>query len=328
MSTGRPRSAPGSSSGERRSRRARPAGSSSPGLGLVTALGTDVAATWDGLVAGRSGIRPITAFDAVAGRLADRRRGARLRPVGRPRPQGAAPQRPLHAARPGGRARGARPGRPAGAPRRASSPSGPGSSWGPGSAAGSPSPSRSASALEKGPDRISPFFIPMAIPNIAAGQVAIAFGAARARTSPSSSACATGGHAIGEAWEIDPARRRRRACSPARPRPAIHEVLVGGFAAMRALSTRNDDPAGGVAAVRPGPRRLRHRRRVPASSSSRTLEHARGARRDAARRARRLRRVGRREPHHPARARRGRRDPGGPARAREGRPGRRTTWST
>ena len=40
----------------------------------------------------------------------------------------------------------------------------------------------------------------------------------------------------------DPARRRRHRCSPAAPRPAIHEPLVGGFASMRALSTRNDDP--------------------------------------------------------------------------------------
>ena len=94
----------------------------------------------------------------------------------------------------------------------------------------------------RGPDRISPFLIPMGIPNIGAGQVAIQFG----MTGPNFttvSACATGGHALGEASEI--IRRDDADVMIAGGTEAgIYEAIVGGFAAMRALSTRNDDPAG------------------------------------------------------------------------------------
>ena len=92
----------------------------------------------------------------------------------------------------------------------------------------------------RGPDRISPFLIPMGIPNIGAGQVAIQFG----MTGPNFttvSACATGGHALGESSEI--IRRGDADVMVAGGAEAgIYEAVVGGFAAMRALSTRNDDP--------------------------------------------------------------------------------------
>ncbi len=94
----------------------------------------------------------------------------------------------------------------------------------------------------RGPDRISPFFIPMAIANLAAGQSAISFGA-RGPNWATVSACATAGHAIGEASETiirDDADMMFAGGSEA----AVFEALVGGFAAMRALSTRNDDPQG------------------------------------------------------------------------------------
>ena len=98
----------------------------------------------------------------------------------------------------------------------------------------------------RGPDRISPFLVPMGIPNVGAGQIAINFG----MTGPNFatvSACATGGHAIGEASEI--IRRGDADVMIAGGSEAgIFEPLIGGFAAMRALSTRNDDPA---AASRP-----------------------------------------------------------------------------
>ena len=124
-STGPRRSGPGSSSDERRACRwpAAPRRVVVTGMGAVTALGTDVASTWDGLTAGRSGIRTITSFDPSRVDLADRRRGPRLRRQPRPRPQGPAPDRSLHPVRAGRRPRGARPGRPAraagGRPRRA-----------------------------------------------------------------------------------------------------------------------------------------------------------------------------------------------------------------
>jgi 3-oxoacyl-[acyl-carrier-protein] synthase II len=99
---------------------------------------------------------------------------------------------------------------------------------------------------ERGPDRISPFFIPMGIANIGAGQVAITFGAMGPNFA-TVSACATGAHAVGEAWETirrDDADIMLAGGAEA----AVHEAVLGGFASMKALSTRNDDP---TAASRP-----------------------------------------------------------------------------
>jgi 3-oxoacyl-[acyl-carrier-protein] synthase II len=98
----------------------------------------------------------------------------------------------------------------------------------------------------RGPDRISPFFIPMGIANVASGQLAISFGP----TGPNFatvSACATGGHAIGEAWETI-RRSDAEVMVAGGVEAGIHEAVVGGFASMKALSTRNDDP---TAASRP-----------------------------------------------------------------------------
>jgi 3-oxoacyl-[acyl-carrier-protein] synthase II len=94
----------------------------------------------------------------------------------------------------------------------------------------------------RGPDRLSPFFIPMAIANMASGQTAISFGA-RGPNFATVSACASAGHAIGEALETilrDDADMMVCGGSEA---PVV-EAFVGAFAAMRALSTRNDDPHG------------------------------------------------------------------------------------
>ncbi len=94
----------------------------------------------------------------------------------------------------------------------------------------------------RGPDRISPFFIPMGIVNMASGQTAISFGA-RGPNFSTVSACATAGHAIGEAAEMI---RRDDAdvmlCGGSEA--PVYEAFVGAFAAMRALSTRNNDPEG------------------------------------------------------------------------------------
>jgi 3-oxoacyl-[acyl-carrier-protein] synthase II len=93
---------------------------------------------------------------------------------------------------------------------------------------------------ERGPDRISPFFIPMGIANVGSGQIAINFGMLGPNIAIVS-ACATGAHAIGEAWETirrDDADVMLAGGSEA----AIHEAVLGGFDSMKALSTRNDDP--------------------------------------------------------------------------------------
>ncbi len=99
---------------------------------------------------------------------------------------------------------------------------------------------------DRGPDRISPFFIPMGIANVGAGQIAIASGALGPNFA-TVSACATGGHALGEAWETI-RRGDADVMIAGGVEAGIHEATVGGFASMKALSTRNDDPA---AASRP-----------------------------------------------------------------------------
>jgi 3-oxoacyl-[acyl-carrier-protein] synthase II len=98
----------------------------------------------------------------------------------------------------------------------------------------------------RGPDRLSPFFIPMAIGNMAAGQVAISFNA-RGPNFSATSACASAGHAIGEAAEMN-IRGDAETAWAGGAEATVYEATLGGFAAMRALSTRNDDPA---AASRP-----------------------------------------------------------------------------
>jgi len=95
--------------------------------------------------------------------------------------------------------------------------------------------------LDGGPRKISPFFIPSAIINLAAGQVSIRFGA-KGPNSATCTACSASAHAIGDAFEIirrDDADVMVAGGSEA----AITPMGIGGFAALRALSTRNDEPA-------------------------------------------------------------------------------------
>jgi 3-oxoacyl-[acyl-carrier-protein] synthase II len=95
--------------------------------------------------------------------------------------------------------------------------------------------------LEGGPRKISPFFIPSAIINLAAGQVSIRFGA-KGPNSATCTACTASAHAVGDAWEII-RRGAADAMIAGGSEAAICAMGVGGFAALRALSTRNDDPA-------------------------------------------------------------------------------------
>jgi 3-oxoacyl-[acyl-carrier-protein] synthase II len=96
------------------------------------------------------------------------------------------------------------------------------------------------SLIEGGPRRISPFFIPAAIINLAAGQVSIRFGA-KGPNSATCTACSASAHAIGDALEII-RRGRADVMIAGGSEAAITPMGVGGFAAMRALSTRNDAP--------------------------------------------------------------------------------------
>jgi 3-oxoacyl-[acyl-carrier-protein] synthase II len=95
--------------------------------------------------------------------------------------------------------------------------------------------------LNGGPRRISPFFIPASIINLAAGHVSIRFGA-RGPNLATCTACTASAHAIGEAAEII-RRGDADVMIAGGSEAAITPMGVGGFAAMRALSTRNDEPA-------------------------------------------------------------------------------------
>jgi len=211
------------------------------GMGMVTALGTDVASTWEGLVAGRSGIRTIAAFDPsrLDSRIAaevpgfdpsgvidrkEMRRMDRYMQFGLVVSRQALDQAGL-------------PGRIDGRLAERT-----GVILGSGLGGVNTLFDNVLLMADRGPDRISPFFIPMGIANVGAGQVAIAFGPLGPNFAIVS-ACATGGHAIGEAWETI-RRHDADVMIAGGVESAIHEAAVGGFAAMKALSTRNDDPAG------------------------------------------------------------------------------------
>ncbi len=94
--------------------------------------------------------------------------------------------------------------------------------------------------LEKGPDRVSPFFIPMVIINLASGQVSMRIGA-RGPNSCAVTACATGNHCIGDAFRLIQ-YGEADAMVAGGAEAAITPLGVAGFASARALSTRNDDP--------------------------------------------------------------------------------------
>jgi 3-oxoacyl-[acyl-carrier-protein] synthase II len=92
----------------------------------------------------------------------------------------------------------------------------------------------------KGPKRVSPFFIPMLISNMAPGMISIIFGA-KGPNSSVSTACAAGAHAVGDAYEIIKYGRADVMITGG-VESVVTRTCVAGFGAMKALSTRNDDP--------------------------------------------------------------------------------------
>ena len=209
------------------------------GMGAVTPLGLDVPTTWDAMIAGKSGVARITQFDpsrlttTIAAEVKDfdssavldrkeQRRNDRYVQLALVASREAMNQAGLPEHMEGDLAErtGVIVGTGIGGIRTLAD--------------------QVLLMGEKGPDRMSPFLIPMAISNLAAGVIAIVFGPQGPNFSVVS-ACATGGHSIGEAWET--IRRGDADVMLAGGTEATgHESLVGGFAAMRALSTRNDEP--------------------------------------------------------------------------------------
>lgn len=94
--------------------------------------------------------------------------------------------------------------------------------------------------LDKGPNRVSPFFVPMMITNMAAGQVSIMF-KAKAINSSIVTACASATHAIGEAYKVIQRSDANIIFAGGSESP-ITPLAVAGFCTMKAMSTRNDDP--------------------------------------------------------------------------------------
>ena len=113
--------------------------------------------------------------------------------------------------------------------------------------------------LNGGPRKISPFFIPAAIVNLAAGQVSIRHHA-KGPNEATCTACTTSAHSIGDAARVI-SYGDAEVMIAGGTEAAITPMGVGGFGAMRALSTRNDDPHRASRPWDKRPRRLRHRRR-------------------------------------------------------------------
>ena len=207
------------------------------GVGLVSSLGIGTEPTWEALCAGRSGIGGITRFDAsaFASRIAGEVKGFDpLQFVERKdvKKMDVFIQYAIAASEFALCDAGLRTSQPLGPDVGVFIASGIG---------GFSTIEREHQALLRGgPRKISPFFIPSAIINLAAGQVSIRFGA-RGPNSATCTACSASAHAIGDAFEIV-RRGTAEAMIAGGSEAAITPLGVGGFAAMRALSTRNDEP--------------------------------------------------------------------------------------
>jgi 3-oxoacyl-[acyl-carrier-protein] synthase II len=207
------------------------------GLGLVSPLGVGTESTWQGILAGRSGIAPITSFDAsrYPVRFAGEVKGfdplqwlekKEIKKCGR------FIQFALAATSMAMAESGLRVGAD-NAPRV-------GVVIGSGIGGFEVIEREHRLLLERGPDRVSPFFILSAIVNLAAGHVSLRWGA-RGPSSAVATACTTGAHAIGDAFRlIQGGRADAMICGGTEA--SITPLAIAGFAAMRALSTRNNAP--------------------------------------------------------------------------------------
>ena len=207
------------------------------GVGLVSPLGTGVEKNWEALLQGRSGIRRLSRFPAegfasqIAGEVPDFRAEDYIEPK-EIKKMDPFIQYALAAARMAMDDSSLKIDGPAA--------EGVGVIIGVGLCGIETIESTKEALLSGGPRKISPFFIPKVISNLAAGQVAIRYGAKGVNWTPTS-ACASGTHAIGEAFHLI-RRGIQDAVITGGAEAAITPLGVGGFSAMKALSTRNDEP--------------------------------------------------------------------------------------
>jgi 3-oxoacyl-[acyl-carrier-protein] synthase II len=208
------------------------------GIGLISPLGIGTAETWQPLLAGRSGIAPITLFDAS--RYATRFAGEvkqfdplqwlerkELKKCGRFIQFALAATSMAVAA--------------SGLQIAANNADRVGVAIGSGIGGFEVIEREHRMLIERGPDRVSPFFIVAALVNLAAGQVAVRLGA-RGPNSAVATACTTGAHAIGDAFRlVQHGYADAMICGGAEA--SVTPLGIAGFSAMRALSTRNDAPA-------------------------------------------------------------------------------------
>ena len=209
------------------------------GLGAVTPVGNDVAETWSGIVAGRSGIRPIDSFDVsgYSSRIGGAVRGLDLSPYLAPRD--ARRMDPfIHY----GLAASIQALEDAGLEVTEANAERIGACIGSG-IGGLPGIEKGFEALlNGGPRKVSPFFVPSNIINMIAGNLSIRYGI-KGPTYSIVTACSTGAHCIGDAARM--IERGDADCMIAGgAEMATSPTGLAGFASARALSTRNDDPEG------------------------------------------------------------------------------------
>ncbi len=207
------------------------------GVGLVSAIGLTAAENWQALLAGKSGLGPITHFDATqfSCRFAAEVKGfdpLRFIEKKEVKKMGLFIQFALAAAEEAVRSSGLRVSDDI-APRV-------GVHIGSGIGGFDVIEREHSALLEGGPRRISPFFIPASIVNLAAGHVSIRHNA-KGPNLATCTACTSSAHAVGDAFKIIQ-RGDADAMICGGAEAAITPMGIGGFASMRALSTRNDDP--------------------------------------------------------------------------------------
>jgi 3-oxoacyl-[acyl-carrier-protein] synthase II len=207
------------------------------GLGVISPLGNDVPTFWKRLVAGESGIGPVTRFDVTK---YDTRIAGEVRAF---RPEDYMDRKDARRADlfvQFAVAATREAVRQAGISDQTVDPARLGVVVGSGIGGIATFEDQHRTLLEKGPSRVSPFFIPMMISDMASGQVSIQFGA-KGPNYCTVSACSSGAHAVGDAFRIIQCDEADAMICGGAEAP-VTPISFAGFCSMKAMSTRNDEP--------------------------------------------------------------------------------------